>query len=147
MSDNAHVNHLTETAMPFTRVSMLAGKSSQYISAVSNSLDRALVECFEVPENDRFVVFHAHQPGELVFDRTYRGGPRSDDFMLFHITTGKNRSAETKARFFRRLVDNLAKAPGVRPEDVMVVIANSTFEDWSFASGNSAAMPAQGEGR
>lgn len=143
MSDNARVNHLTESAMPFTRVSLLAGKSSQYISAVSDSLDRALVECFEVPENDRFAVFHQHLPGELVFDRTYRGGPRSDDYIFCHITTGKNRSPETKARFFRRLVDNLAKAPGVRPEDVMVVIANSTFEDWSFASGISAAASAQ----
>lgn len=143
VSDNARVNHLTESAMPFTRISLLAGKSSHYISAVSDSLDRALVECFEVPENDRFAVFHSHQPGELVFDRTYRGGPRSDDYMIFHITTGKNRSAETKARFFRCLVDNLAEAPGVRPEDIMIVIANSTFEDWSFASGISAAAPAR----
>lgn len=147
MPDTAHVNHLTESVMPFTRISLLAGKSSHYISAVSDSLDRALVECFEVPENDRFAVFHAHQREELVFDRTYRGGPRSDDYMLFHITTGKNRSAETTARFFRRLVDNLAKAPGVRPEDVMVVIANSTLEDWSFASGISAAAPAQDSGQ
>jgi phenylpyruvate tautomerase PptA (4-oxalocrotonate tautomerase family) len=145
VTDTDLVNHLTEFAMPFTRVSLLAGKSADYISAVSDSLDRALVECFEVPESDRFVVFHAHQRNEMVFDRMYRGGPRSDDFMLFHITTGKNRTSETKARFFRSLVDKLAKAPGVRPQDVMVVIANSSFEDWSFASGISAAAEAEAD--
>jgi hypothetical protein len=125
--------------MPFTRISLLAGKSSDYLAAVCDSLDRALVESFEVPERDRFVAIHQHRPGELVFDRTYLGGPRSDDFILFHVTTGRNRAAAVKERFYRVLVEKLAKAPGVRPEDVMVVIANSTFEDWSFASGVSAA--------
>jgi hypothetical protein len=84
--------------------------------------------------------------GELVFDRTYRGVPRSDHYIFFHITTGRARSPETKARFYRRLVDNLAKAPGIRPEDVMVAIVNSTFEDWSFASSISAAAPAAAAG-
>lgn len=129
--------------MPFTRISLLAGKSPAYLAAISDSLDRALVDCFEVPENDRFVAIHQHRPDELIFDRTYRGGPRSDDFIVFHITTGKLRSPETKARFYRRLVENLAASPGVRPEDVMIVIADSTFEDWSFASGVSAGLPAQ----
>lgn len=129
--------------MPFTRISLLAGKSPAYLAAVSYALDRALVDCFEVPEKDRFAAIHQHQPGELIFDRTYRGGPRSDDYIFFHITTGKARSAETKARFFRRLVENLAASPGVRPEDVMVAIANSTFEDWSFASGVSAGLPVE----
>ena len=95
----------------------------------------ALVDAFEVPENDRFVVFHQHRDGELIFDRAYGGGPRSDDVILFHVTTGRTRSADTTARFFRRLVDNLQAAPGVRPEDVMIVIANSAIDDWSFGSG------------
>ncbi|MGE7137846.1 tautomerase family protein [Luteibacter sp. NPDC031894] len=127
--------------MPFTRVSLLAGKPPAYLAAISDSLDRALVECFNVPEADRFMVFHQHQPGEMIYDRTYRGGPRSDDFVVFHVTSGKQRSAATKERFFQGLVERLAKAPGIRPEDVMIFIANSEFEDWSFASGVSAAAP------
>lgn len=136
-----------EQAMPFTRISLLAGKSPDYLSAIADSLDRALVECFNVPKNDRFAAFHQHQPGELIFDRTYLGGPRSDDFIVFHITTGNMRSTETKQRFYHRLVERLAEAPGVRPEDVMVTIVNSTLEDWSFASGVSAAAPSESAGR
>ncbi|NID16706.1 tautomerase family protein [Luteibacter yeojuensis] len=127
--------------MPFTRVSLLAGKSPAYLAAISDSLDRALVEGFGVPEADRFMAFDQLQPGEFVFDRTYRGGPRSDDFVLFHITTGKRRSPATKERFFQALVARLSETPGIRPEDVMVIVANSEFEDWSFASGVSAAAP------
>lgn len=127
--------------MPFTRISLLAGKPADYLAALTEGLGRALVDCFEVPENDRFVAIHQHRPEELVFDRTYRGGPRSDDYAVFHVTTGRTRSPETKARFYRRLVDNLAERPGLRPQDVMIIIADSTFENWSFASGLSAASP------
>lgn len=121
--------------MPFTRISLREGKPPAYLRAIADSLDRALVDAFEVPGNDRFAVFHQHRDGELIFDRAYGGGPRSDDFILFHVTTGRTRSPDTTARFFRRLVDNLEAAPGVRPEDVMIVIANSGIDDWSFASG------------
>jgi phenylpyruvate tautomerase PptA (4-oxalocrotonate tautomerase family) len=133
--------------MPFTRISLLAGKSSSYLTAIADSLDRALVEHFLVPPQDRFVVIHQHRPEELIFDRTYRGGPRSDDFILFHVTTGKARSYETKRAFYRGLVERLSEAPGIRPGDVMVVVSNSTSEDWSFASGISAGAPAEVAGR
>jgi hypothetical protein len=129
--------------MPFTRISLLAGKSPEYLKAVSESLYSALIENFEVPEKDNFQIFHQLQPGEFVFDRDYLGGPRSDDFIHFHITTGKTRSLPVKQRFYRDLVRRLAKAPEIRPEDVMIVIANSTFEEWSFASGVCAATPTE----
>lgn len=125
--------------MPFTRIALLEGKSSAHLAAIAASLDRALVESFEVPPNDRFAMIDQYRAGELIFDRTYCGGPRSDDYVLFHVTTGRERSPDTRKRFFRRLVDLLAEAPGIRPEDVMVVISNSTLEDWSFSSGLSAA--------
>jgi len=125
--------------MPFTRISLLSGKPPSYLAGLADSLDRALTGCFEVPENDRFVVIHQHQPGELIFDRHYNGGPRSDDYVLFHVTTGRTRSPETKARFYRCLADDLAATVGLRPEDVMVVVADSTLDDWSFGSGICAA--------
>lgn len=121
--------------MPFTRISLLKGKPPEYLRAISDSLHRALVEAFDVPPDDRFQAFHQHEPGELVFDRNYLGGPRSDDFILFAITAGRPRSAETKTAFYRRLVARLGESPGVRPEDVMVVINTSSREDWSFAKG------------
>lgn len=133
--------------MPFTRISLLRGKSPGYLAAVADALDRALVESFEVPETDRFAAFHQHEPGELIFDRSYRGGPRSDDYIVFHIATGRTRTAEVKARFYRALVEKLAAAPGLRPEDVMIVIADATFENWSFGSGLSAAAPPDGTDR
>lgn len=126
--------------MPFARISLLAGKSPAYRAAISDSLHAAMVESFDVPAKDRFHVFHQHQPGELIFDRDYLGGPRSDDYVLFDITIGKPRTRAVKERFYRRLVERLAAAPGLRPQDAMVVLTLTPnhMEDWSFADGVSA---------
>jgi phenylpyruvate tautomerase PptA (4-oxalocrotonate tautomerase family) len=129
--------------MPFTRISLLKGKPPEYLSAVSDSLHKALVEAFDVPPDDRFQLIHQHAPGELVFDRGYLGGPRSDDFVLFAITAGRPRSAEVKQVFYKRLVALLAEAPGVRPEDVMVVVTTTDPEDWSFSGGEGWTIDAQ----
>jgi phenylpyruvate tautomerase PptA (4-oxalocrotonate tautomerase family) len=128
--------------MPFSRISLLKGKSPEYLGALSNSLHTAMVEAFNVPEKDRFQMIHQHEPHELIFDRDYEGGgrgPRSDDFVLITITTGKPRSTELKQAFYRRLVERLAEAPGIDPQDVMVVLSATEGEDWSFSTGEPAA--------
>lgn len=121
--------------MPFTNISLLRGKSPEYLKALSDNFHRAMVETFDVPPTDRFQAIHQLEPNELIFDRTYLGGPRSDDYVFFHITIGKPRSTEIKKAFYRRLVTLLADAPGVRPEDIMINITTTTREDWSFADG------------
>ena len=127
--------------MPMSRISLLKGKSPEYLAALSASLHRAMVEAFNVPAKDRFHVIHQHEPHELVFDRDYEseGGPRSDDFVLIAITIGKPRTVELKQGFYRRLVELLADAPGLRPVDVMVVVSSTSGEDWSFGAGMPAA--------
>jgi phenylpyruvate tautomerase PptA (4-oxalocrotonate tautomerase family) len=135
-----------ERSMPFTRISLLKGKPPGYLSAVSDSLHKALVEAFDVPAHDRFQLIHQHAPGELVFDRAYLGGPRSDDFILLAVTAGRPRSAEVKQAFYRRLVALLSESPGLRSEDVMVVITTTSPEDWSFSGGQPWTFGAQPRG-
>lgn len=127
--------------MPFTRISLAAGKPSSYLHAISDSIHQSLVDAFDVPAADRFQVFHQHQPFELVFDRTYMGGPRSEDFVLIAITAGRARSTATKQAFYQRLVDRLAQDPGIRKEDVMIVITTTDVSDWSFSNGVMASSP------
>lgn len=121
--------------MPFTRISLNHGKSSEYIHAVSEALHQALVEAFDVPPRDKFQAVHQHGPGELVFDRDHLGGPRSEDFILFAVPAGRPRSTATKAAFYNCLVSLLAVSPGIRSEDVMIIINTTSREDWSFSNG------------
>lgn len=71
----------------------------------------------------------------MVFNREFRGGPRSDDWIRFVITDGVQRGEEAKRAFYKTLVRLLAEGPGVRPEDVFVMMVVSSAEDFSFADG------------
>jgi phenylpyruvate tautomerase PptA (4-oxalocrotonate tautomerase family) len=126
--------------MPFARVSLLKGKPPEFIRSLSDNLHHALVDAFDVPADDRFQAFHQHEPGEFVFDRHYLGGARSDDFVLIAITAGRPRSTDTKKAFYGRLVALLAERPGLRPEDVMVVITTTGSDDWSFGGGRASMV-------
>jgi len=129
--------------MPYARISMLKGKPAEYRRALSDSLYRAMVESFNVPENDLFQIFHQLDRDELVFDRHYMGGPRSEDFVHIAITTGKPRTTEVKLALYRRTVELLAQTPGIQPQDVMIVISTSQSEDWSFANGVAGMVEAK----
>ncbi|ARO25610.1 tautomerase family protein [Rhizobium sp. S9] len=121
--------------MPFVRISLRKGKSQEYLRALADNVQRALVETFDVPENDRFQAIHQHDENELIFDRSYLAGPRSDDFVYISITIGRPRTAEMKAALYRRLAELLAQSPGLRSEDLMIVVSTSASEDWSFGAG------------
>lgn len=126
--------------MPYARISLHQGHSAEWLAAFSRSLQQSLEEAFDVPPADCFQVFHQCAPGELVFDPEYFGGPRSEGFVLIHVTAGRVRTRERKQGFYARLVERLAASPGVRPEDVMVVISTTAEEDWSFSMGRAQML-------
>lgn len=121
--------------MPFTRITLQRGKSPDYLKALSESFHRAMVETFDVPATDRFQFIHQLEPGEMICDPHYLGGPRSQDCVFFDITIGKPRSVEVKKAFYRRLVEHLAEKPGIRPEDVIIVVTATPPENISFSNG------------
>lgn len=84
---------------------------------------------------DRFHEIQQYEPGELIFDRNYLAGPRSDDFVVFAIRAGRPRSTETRKAFFKRAAELLSEAPGLRKEDIMITIVSSQPDEWSFGDG------------
>lgn len=121
--------------MPFVRISLLKGKSPEYLRALSDGIHRALVETFDVPPADRFHEIQQHEPGELIFDRNYLAGPRSDGFVLFAIRAGRPRTTEMRKAFFKRAAELLGEAPRLRKEDIMITIVSSQPDEWSFGDG------------
>ena len=121
--------------MPFVRISLLRGRSPEYLQTLSTGVHQAMVDTFDVPPSDRFQVIHQHAPDELLFDRHYLGGPRSDAFTLIAITAGKPRSDSTRRAFYQTLVQRLHASLGLDPEDVLVVINTTAAQEWSFGGG------------
>ncbi|HEX7815593.1 tautomerase family protein [Dyella sp.] len=129
--------------MPYARITLHKGKSESYLRALADGLFQAMHESFETPATDRFQVIHQVEPGELIYDRDYLGGPRSQDFVHIAITVGRPRDAQTKQRFYQHAVTLLAQNTGIDPEDVMIVVHTTASEDWSFGGGRQGITAAQ----
>lgn len=124
--------------MPFVRISIRRGKPNDYLAALSSSIHKAMTEAFEVPSDDLFHAIHQHDEHELIFDRHYLGGPRTQEWVAINIVAGRPRSADTKRRFYKRLTECLESSPGIAPANVMVFINSTQPEEWSLANGIAA---------
>jgi ketosteroid isomerase-like protein/phenylpyruvate tautomerase PptA (4-oxalocrotonate tautomerase family) len=131
--------------MPFVNISLARGKSGEYLEAVSRAVHDALVTELHLQPEDEFQLIHQHEPGEMVFNPNFRGGPRSGDWIVFAITDGLERGEWAKRRFYQTLVRLLAESPGVRPADVFVMMTVTPPENFSFADGVTATDLAAAE--
>lgn len=121
--------------MPLVRIDLHRGKSAEFKRTLATGIYEAMREAFNVPENDRFMVVNEHDADNFVFDRSYLGIERSDDFVLIQITVSNTRSQQTKQAFYARLAERLNKRPGLRKEDVFVNFVEVVKENWSFGNG------------
>jgi len=125
-----------ETIMPLVRISIPTGKTPGYRKAISDGIQRALVETFNVPTDDLFQLITEHEPRTaLVRPASYLGISYSDDLTLIQLTVSDTRTIEQKKRLFRRIADHLAESPGLRPEDVFINLVEVKKENWSFGRG------------
>ena len=123
-----------DTIMPLVRIEMIKGKSPDYKRAVMDGVHRALVDAFAIPEGDRLQRLY-----ELERDAFDLSENKSEDFVLIELTVFKGRSADTKKKLFRTIVDNLTAFPGIRSSDVLIVIHEPPLENWGVAGGKPAS--------
>jgi 4-oxalocrotonate tautomerase len=121
--------------MPLVRVSLRAGKSADYKQAIGDGVYKAMLETFDVPKEDRFVVVSEHAESEFQFSRTYLDIARSDDLVIIQITANNTRTVEQKKALFARIAELLSQEPGLRKQDVFINLVEVAKENWSFGNG------------
>jgi 4-oxalocrotonate tautomerase len=124
-----------EVNVPLVRVSLRKGKPAAYRKAVLDGIYRAMRSAFDVPDEDRFMVMSEHDEPDFSYSNNYLGIARSDDLILIQITANNTRTTDQKKAFYRQIVENLKKDPGVRPEDVLINLVEVVKENWSFGNG------------
>jgi len=123
--------------MPLVRISLRQGKSEQYRRALADGVHQAMVEAIDIPAQDRFQVITEHSPNDLIYDPGYFGIERSDDIVMVQITLSFGRKPPQKRKVFQRIVEILGKNPGVRPQDIMINLVETAWENWSFGNGEA----------
>ena len=124
--------------MPFTRVSMIKGKSAKYKQTVLECIYQALRTTFAVAEDDRFMVVQEHDLDDFAYHPTYLGLTRTDDTLVIEITCNNTRSVDQKKALYRDIADRLGKSLGFRPDDAVICIIEVAKENWSMGNGEAS---------
>jgi len=122
--------------MPLVRISHRSGVTEAYQKALSDGVQEAMESTIKVPPKDRFHILTEHASG-LIFDAHYLDIERTPEWVAIQITLRQGRTVEMKQALYRRIVENLTQAPGLRPEDVLICLVENDLADWSFGNGEA----------
>ena len=122
--------------MPLVTITIRRGKDAAFKSAVLNAVHNALVAS-GVPQADRFHRVLELSAEDFRYDASYPdlSTPRGDDFVLIEVLLSTGRSVKVKRKIAVDLIDGLRQAPGLDPENVMLVFKETLWENWSFGGG------------
>jgi len=122
--------------MPLVTVTLQQQRTPQFKSAILDGVHRALVAA-GVPETDRFQRVLELDADNFRFDGAYPDvrTKRGTDFVLIEILWSVGRSVNVKRKLLADIMSALAAAPGLDPEQVMVVFVETAWENWAFAGG------------
>jgi phenylpyruvate tautomerase PptA (4-oxalocrotonate tautomerase family) len=122
--------------VPLVTLTVRRPKTREFKSSVLAAVHRALMAS-GVPEKDLFHRVLELDADDFRYDGEYPDltRSRSADFVLVEVLLSVGRSVKVKRRILADVVAGLDQAPGLHPEDVMVVFKETTWESWSFAGG------------
>jgi len=126
--------------MPLVRISVRQGTSAEYRKALSDGVHRAMIEAMAIPPDDRFQVISEYLPEALIYDPQYLGVHRSDRVVFVQITMSFGRKPQQKRKLYKRMAEILAQAPGLPPEDLLINLVETSWENWSFGNGEAQYM-------
>ena len=89
--------------MPFVTINILNGKSKDYIQKVTDTINDAVIETMNFPEDDRYQVVH-ELPSHCL---QYQG--RDEDRIMMHLVMRAGRPDKAKQAFYFSM-PNLPKA-------------------------------------
>ena len=122
--------------MPLVTVTLQQKQPREFKSAILDGVHRSLVAA-GVPQADRFHRVLELDSDTFRFDGTYPdvATKRGAGFVLIEILWSVGRSVTVKRKVVADIVRALAEAPGLDPEQVMVVFVETAWENWAFAGG------------
>jgi phenylpyruvate tautomerase PptA (4-oxalocrotonate tautomerase family) len=123
--------------MPFVKIYLRRGKTSEYLRSVSDCIHEALVSQANVPQDDRFHVIHQLDDDLLIAHPTYGAVNRTFDLIIIEITLNAGRTVEIKKDLYADIAARLQKVIDVRPDDVLISLVEVTKENWSFGGGRA----------
>lgn len=119
--------------MPLVKIEIRAGKSAEYKKAILDGVHQALVQSIRIPDHDRIQRLYELDAGN------FEASPnKTDNITIIEITMFKGRSIKAKKQLYKTIVDNLAKNPGIKGDDITIVLHEPPLENWGIRDGKPA---------
>ena len=123
--------------MPLVRITLKEGHSVAERRAIADGVYEAMLGTINVPEHDRFQVILEQAKDKLIADENYRNIPRTGNSVFIEITLRRGRTTEAKRALYRQIAERLSANPGIRKEDILIVLTENDDPDWSFGMGEA----------
>jgi phenylpyruvate tautomerase PptA (4-oxalocrotonate tautomerase family) len=120
--------------MPLVKVYTHEGRPPQYRKAVLDAIHDALVSALRIPENDRKQLYF-----ELAADNFVVSGGESTDMIVIEVVMFHGRSFEAQKLLYETIVRNLGRSPGIKGDDIMIVLQEPSLENWGLRGGRPAS--------
>ncbi len=124
--------------MPLVKTSVRKGRNSEEKKILTQAIHSALVQALSIPPKDFFQTLTEHSPEEIMYDSDYLGIKRGGDFMVIEIILRRGRSDAMKSSLFEKITTELHRTLHISPTDVMIVLLENDFSDWSIGNGQSS---------
>jgi len=121
--------------MPFVEIWVPASTAPASRHSIADAVQAALQSTFEVPAGERLQLVTEYSPDSILCDRRRFGIERSQQPILIRITAKEGRTDEQKTKLYKQIAQQIQEGTGLRIEDLVVVLAENSSGDWSFASG------------
>ncbi|MBT8352681.1 MAG: tautomerase family protein [Deltaproteobacteria bacterium] len=115
--------------MPLVNISILRGKSPEYIKSIADGVNLAVLKCFNFPSDDRYQIIHEHEIHCLEMQE------RVHDRVMMHVIIRKGHSDKAKQSFYKEVTRNLSSDPGIDPANILIAMTENHDSDWSFRDG------------
>ncbi len=119
--------------MPLVTIETREGRSEEARRALLDAVHDALVEAFEIPEDDRQQRIVEYPPENF---ETPPG--KTNNHLLVTIDAFAGRSPDAKRRLYAGIVRRLEPL-GIEPVDVLIVLNEIPLENWGIRGGLMAA--------
>lgn len=122
--------------MPLMNIDLIKGKDKEYLQKLLDVSYEVMLDTFNAPEGDRYQILTQHEPFEMQVLDTGLGIKRSENVVIFHLTT-RPRTIDQKNNFYKKLTDKLEEKIGLSKKDVMISLSTNSDSDWSFGNGEA----------
>jgi tautomerase-like protein len=81
-----------------------------------------------MPADDLFQIFRMHEPGDLIYTKTFPNAQRTD-IVYIQILLANLYGPQEKKRMYDSVVSQIVKI-GIKPDNILIALTENAGDDW-----------------